>query len=155
LGYFVGYTGIIFPDGKWVQTRKIGEETAAVKGHNSDSVSICLAGNFTLKDNRPIELPTNEQIKTLQNIVLMLLGNKTGEMSVMPDTQTDFSPYRLYPHRHSSDTECYGSALTDNWIKDTMVLRLNEVLALCYKLLELLKSKQSLAGDDRECEGVI
>jgi len=59
LGYFVGYNWFCDVDGTLTQTRAVGEKTAAQLGHNWDTESICLAGDFN------IDYPTKAQEKVL------------------------------------------------------------------------------------------
>jgi hypothetical protein len=63
LGFYIGYHYVIDCDGTLTQTRKENEESAAVIGHNTDSVHICLAGNFD------IEVPNLKQLNTLKTIL--------------------------------------------------------------------------------------
>lgn len=60
LGWFVGYNYFIDVNGSLTYCRKIGEETIAQKGHNLDTISVCLAGNFNS------ELPNDKQVSRLQ-----------------------------------------------------------------------------------------
>lgn len=98
LGFYVGYNYEIAKDGTVRKAREDGEETAAVKGYNFCSLSICLDGNFD------IELPTPMQTIALKN----LLKDKMAKYSV-PLSQ-------VLPHRHfASYKSCYGSKLADDW----------------------------------------
>lgn len=97
LGLYVGYNYEIAKDGTVRQARKDGEETAAVKGYNFCSLSICLDGNFD------IELPTPMQVMALKN----LLKQKSAQYGV--------PLANILPHRHFANKTCYGSKLDDNW----------------------------------------
>jgi len=72
LGYYVGYNYFIDGNGDIYQTRVIGEETVAVKGHNCDiekrcdTIHICLTGNFNH------ELPSDKQILALRKLLYQL-----------------------------------------------------------------------------------
>ena len=79
------------------KAREEGEETAAVKGYNKNSVSICLDGNFD------IELPTEAQ-KT----ALTALLKEVRERHVIPIEN-------IRPHRSVAQKSCYGSRLPDDW----------------------------------------
>jgi|TARA_R100001530_G_scaffold121199_2_gene88600 N-acetyl-anhydromuramyl-L-alanine amidase AmpD len=63
LGWYVGYNFFCEKDGTRTQTRKIGEETIANRGHNCDvpsrcdTISYCMAGHFDS------EVPTDAQDK--------------------------------------------------------------------------------------------
>lgn len=97
MGFYVGYNYEIAKDGTVRQARKDGEETAAVKGYNFCSISICLDGNFD------IELPTPMQVMALKS----LLKQKAAQYSVPLEN--------ILPHRHFASKSCYGSRLADNW----------------------------------------
>ena len=149
LGYWVGYHMVIMPNGGIYQTRRLGTEGAHTKGHNITSIGICLMGNFN------VEEPTEAQVKSLQDVLFNLTTGKISQYAHVGNTEYDFSPYRVYPHRHVSNTDCYGTKLSDTWIKDIQIERISYVLSLLYKLLDLLKRK-NLGGDDgRECNGFI
>jgi len=135
LGYYVGYTVLIFPDGSYVQTRKIGEETAAQVGHNFDTVAICLLGNFLLRpDGTPVESPTEAQKKTLHNMLFWILEN------------SNVQPGQIWPHRLRTVglTECYGY-LSDSWARDLVfreyfekrISLLRQILSMYYILLDI------------------
>lgn len=120
LGYWVGYNIVIFPDGHWVQTRKIAEETAAVKSFNSSSVSICLVGNFVSGVNSP----TNAQIETLKKLGRAILACdvkkiENAAIQVVPGAVLSISRENIVPHRSLQKTECYGD-LPDSWARDIL-----------------------------------
>lgn len=120
LGYWGGYNFYIEKLGKIIQFRAIGEETAAQLGHNKDSVSICLAGNFT----KGIDMLTPEQIKSLKELIdwLIDMGIKLQD---------------IVPHRFLQMTECYGSALSDDWARNLGKEKVIEKISLLQKLLNL------------------
>jgi len=141
-GSYIGYNFIIYPDGEMRQYRFIGEETAAQKGHNFDTLSICLAGNFTTG----VESPTLTQKMKLKNTILALLRNDLKGMMIKPGTSCDFSVDRIYPHRvlQPNHTSCYGNSLSDNWAKslvtnEVQISLLTTLLELYRKLLKLKK----------------
>src|SRR3990167_3149446 len=123
LGRYGGYNVYIDKEGKVTQFREIGEETAAQLGHNFDSFSICLAGNFSINsfDTNAgiVDKPTDKQIATLKFILISVFENKLNMagLKVAPDTVLDFSPHRIYPHRFFQGTSCYGMSLADDWAK--------------------------------------
>ena len=109
--WFIGYNALYFPDGKRIQTRLIGEETAAQIGHNLDSFSGCLIGNFT----KGVDMPTWEQKNSLRRDLIALLGKKPESvgLKVKSGTQIDINVNRILPHRYlQSNTECFGSGLS-------------------------------------------
>ena len=159
-GWWVGYTVVIRKDGTWTQTRYVGEEGAHTIGHNSDSVGICLIGNFTKgRNGQPVEMPTQAQITTLRELCLGLV-NGTGHLSVLSNTEMSLSMSNIWPHRHFWQTACYGDALDDFWaqrvvsgnsMEDPRVPILKKILALLMQQYELLKAKKNLGGNDRGC----
>lgn len=66
LGWHVGYHYFIDKYGKVTQTRKDWEEGAHVRGKNSQSIGICLAGNFDRTK------PTVEQAAALTELLTKL-----------------------------------------------------------------------------------
>src|SRR3990167_442495 len=78
---YIGYTIIIWKDGSWLQTRFIGEETAAAKGANLEAIHIALDGNFS------IIKPTSAQIETLKRIIVHLLNNKLSEYKTLDNVR--------------------------------------------------------------------
>lgn len=100
LGFYGGYNYEIAADGSVFQFRNDGEETAAVVGHNKDSIQISLDGNFD------IELPTKEQIDTLQ----VLLAHKKDQYKIPLEN--------IVPHRKFAQKTCYGKKLSDTWASD-------------------------------------
>lgn len=103
LGYWVGYTGIIWPDGTFVQTRAIGEETAAVIGRNTGSISFCLAGNHL------VEPPTWQQKTKLKNLMVAIIQGRAKEagLVIAPGTILNVKAHMIYPHRYAwPNTEC-------------------------------------------------
>lgn len=103
-GFLVGYNGIIFPD-RFVQTRAIGEETAAQMGYNFNgvAVSFCVAGNFTKRSNGTlVDTPTQFQIDCLREL-----------RAKFPQVST----WNVVPHRMLGTTNCYGTGLPDDWAR--------------------------------------
>ena len=102
LGYAIGYHYFIDKQGKLTQGRSDLDEGAHAVGHNTDSLGICLAGNFDLT------MPTVEQITSLKAI----LGRKMAEYSIPASN--------IFPHRHFANKSCYGNNLPDNWASQLM-----------------------------------
>ena len=93
LGYWVGYHVLIGHD--WIkQTRAYDEEGANTYGYNSDSIGICLTGNF---EN---EVPNLYQLKQLRDLLIGLMAQyKLGEQNI-------------YLHRDLTKTACPGKNIT-------------------------------------------
>ncbi|MEK7179902.1 MAG: peptidoglycan recognition family protein [Patescibacteria group bacterium] len=157
MGFFGGYNIYIDQVGNIKQFRLLGEETAAQKGYNFDSISICLSGNFT----EGVDQPTDAQKMTLKRVLQFLL-DRTPErigLKVSRGTVLDLSLDRIKPHREFSSTTCYGN-LPDNWGQTLLYdynsqvtilkRRLDELMKLLQTLLAQLQSKK-LSSIDRDC----
>lgn len=105
LGYHVGYTFVIEKNGKITQTRAVGEEGAHCKYYNSNTIGICLTGNFT----EGVEYPT-----AAQRMAFVSLCRELPKVS----------PNNIVPHRALGNTTCYGSGLAESWARD--LLRIGE-----------------------------
>lgn len=160
----IGYNIIVWPDGMWTQHRYVGEETMAQKYHNFDTLSICMAGNFT----KGVDAPSLNQIKTVQQIIDAAFDGTLGEMGlfVKPGTELKFSPHRVFPHRvlQPNHTECYGNALSDDWCKRFAINYLQTKLNIIQRIvLELRNRLEKLQGkslgqidtSEWSCEGSI
>lgn len=97
LGYYVGYHRVIEQDGTVIQAREDLERDCDALGHNFDSLSVCLVGNFNAYR------PTPAQIAALA----ALLSEWCNKYGLGPDD--------IFPHRHFGTSSCYGTKLTDNW----------------------------------------
>ena len=162
-GSFIGYNAIIYPNGELKQYRFVGEETAAQKNHNLDTLSICLAGNFT----SGAEVPTFFQKAVLKNLIQKcLVGKADTALKVKPGVIFDLSLDRILPHRRftGANTQCCGTGLTDNWVKDMLMEPLEKekllymIRAELTRMIEIMKnmSKKKLGGkgESSECGGV-
>ena len=98
LGIWVGYNALIEPSGKLIVCRADGEETAAIVGHNKDTLHICLAGNFD------IDVPTQAQINKLRS----WLAEKMRKFGLSADT--------IYNHRDLQiNRTCPGCLIPRGW----------------------------------------
>lgn len=135
---YVGYNFLVFP-GWWVQTRCIGEETAAQIGHNKDSVSFCLLGNFSKGANgQAVELPTQYQKDTLRDLILCLLSNRPDKFNIKVKSGTvlKLNCNSIMPHRALWPTACYGTALSDSYFKDIVKDNIGQRITLIRQLID-------------------
>lgn len=102
LGFFIGYQYFIDKTGKVTQGRADTDEGAHTIGKNLSSLGICLAGNFDVTE------PTKEQIEALKT----LCKAKMSQYSISLDN--------VVPHRKFAIKSCYGSRLSDAWIKNLL-----------------------------------
>lgn len=158
LGFYTGYNIVVFADGSWVQARKFGEETAAQKGHNFDTISICLMGNFSIdpKTGSAVDKPTDAQLRAYRKLAKAIY-QKTFEvdekkLSVVPGTEVDIPLQNVVPHRMLQLTECYGFLLPDHWarnllIEDLQLSILEQILNLYIRIFDLMRaSRRALIG---------
>lgn len=172
LNKYGGYNFFIEKDGKLTQFRAIGEETAAQYGHNKDSVSICLAGNFN-KGSK--DVPTDEQKVVLTKLIDMLLNPSKKEFiglkfaPVFLDTVViDVPDLNIVPHNFFSQTDCNGTSISGSWARNLYVeyrdfqkgddtSKLYKlIMDLCYQIINLIQTKLSAkktGGFERECDG--
>jgi hypothetical protein len=68
----IGYHGVIYPDGTGIQGRPFNMIPAAAQGLNTESVDICLIGNFQSDDPGFTGPPTQAQIDTLIKVFAFL-----------------------------------------------------------------------------------
>ena len=111
LGWHIGYHWIIYSDGEIRQYRKENEEGAHTKeqGMNFKSIGICMEGNFDAED------PNKEQAESLEKLILALC--KTHNIPLT----------NIYPHRKfATYKSCYGSRLSDDWIKNLFLIKKGE-----------------------------
>lgn len=119
-GYNFGYSPVTR---EFHQFRAIGEETAAQRGWNFNTISICIFGNYTKRPGSGLSVDpmTPEMEKDIAHFVLDLInGNSRGYVTA-PNTKLDLSMARVFPHRwFQAGTDCYGTALPDSWIQNLL-----------------------------------
>ena len=103
LNWYIGYNYFIDTHGVVTNTRQIGEETMAQKGHNFDTISICLAGNFNE------EYPSWSQNASLRYLIRRL---KEQYPNVNITTHRDLQENRVCPGNLFTD-EYMTSILTE------------------------------------------
>lgn len=176
-GSYGGYNFIYDPKTRQInQFRAIGEETAAQYGHNFDTVSLCIIGNFSIKPGTAlyVDRMTKQMEDDVAFFLLKLIGG-THDFIIAPGTIVDLSPARAHPHRYyQPSTACYGG-IPDGWVRDLLAGRriepvtktvqkriesLTLLVSLYRQLLALLDRKRVLeatvrgyASDDRDVEG--
>lgn len=165
LGRYGGYNFFIDRNGDVTQFRKIGEETAAQYGHNFDTISICLAGNFSVMSmDRPTKLQEKALVHVIDWIMRYQFGMKSGLFSVKEGTVLNVDVSRIVPHRAlQSGTECNGMKLENGWARDLYMREagmsfFQQIIATLKQKIQLLlieKKKKGLGGDDRCCEDFI
>lgn len=157
LGMYGGYNFFIDKDGKLTQFRAIGEETAAQRGFNEDTISFCLSGNFSSFGGKMVEKPTIQQQTTLKNALISLFETPLAlnEYKYLSGTKMALKTSNIVPHRVLGNTECYGSGLSDNWARDIVIEFYNEKISLLMKLLDLyrkiLQLKTKFGSQNHSC----
>ena len=130
-GSYAGYNFIYDPkDRTFTQCRAIGEETAAQYGHNFDTVSICIIGNFMRKPlsnpTVPVDPLTSETKEDITKFLYGLINQKPVngidiDPVVAPGAVVDLSISRVQPHRYFQSTNCYGTAIANNFFRDLLI----------------------------------
>ena len=105
LGYFIGYHYLIERDGSVFKAREENEIGAHDSGENSNSLGICLAGDFNL------HTPTEEQAAAAARLVSDIR------------TRWPIPVTRIEPHRWDDTTDCPGKLLPDNWLMEQYLQR--------------------------------
>lgn len=98
LGFSIGYHYFIDKTGQVTQGRAHTDEGAHCRGHNTESIGICLAGNFDVTS------PTKEQENSLKTLLL--------------DLKKEYPLASITPHRTFANKSCYGRRLGDTWASD-------------------------------------
>lgn len=104
LGYHIGYHYFIDAQGKVMQGRTETDEGAHTVGKNTESIGICLAGNF----DRPNEMPTEAQERTLVELIREI------------QKRWNISDDKIVPHRKFASKTCYGLNLSDDWVQSLL-----------------------------------
>jgi hypothetical protein len=181
---WAGYNVIYDPKTRtFTQCRALGEETMAQYGHNFDTFSLCIIGNY-MKDpgnsyGSSVDAMTDEMEDDISRFLTKLINKDYSDVIVAPGTELNFSIARTGPHRMYQQTNCYGTALSNKWIQDLLVEKkipkanaeMEKKLALYKRLLELYlqlsRLKNKLQGaitpltvlgnaeDDHACHGFI
>lgn len=99
LGYYIGYHILIERDGTMKQARADGDIGAHTLAHNSDSLGICLSGNFGQ------QMPSDIQIATLK----ALLIQKMKQYSIPASN--------IVPHRYFATTSLQSGKFVPNTTK--------------------------------------
>ena len=108
LGWYVGYNYFIDVNGRMTPTRQEGEETMAQKGHNFDSISICLAGDFV------VEYPSNVQIDALVDLMKEIRGR--------------YPSIKIVGHRAlQANRTCPGKLMSKKYIDELVEKRVKSV----------------------------
>ena len=114
LGYYVGYHYLIERSGKVRQTRLEAEIGAHDTGENTNSLGICLAGDFRYT------VPSEAQ--------------ETAFAGLVKDIRSrwDIPLARFEPHRWDDETQCPGPKVADNWAARVYLLHEGNVLLRLY-----------------------
>lgn len=124
--YFAGYNVIYDPkDRSFTQTRAIGEETAAQYGHNKDTFSLCIIGNYMTKPGswprQPVDALTPTIVEDVTTFLHDLIDGNKRNLYVVPGTTVSLAIARVQPHRFYQQTECYGNYMSDAYFRDKLI----------------------------------
>lgn len=119
----IGYHFIIDTDGTVETGRQVSETGAHVKGHNLDSVGICLVGGITI-DGKNFGRYTERQWQALHR--------------VLRELESQYPSARICGHRDlSPDLNGDGNITKNEWLKDCP----------CFDVWEWLDSEQVINVD--------
>ena len=134
MGYYGGYH-ILISNGKEYRYREDDEESCAVTGHNTSSLSVALAFDGD------IQMPKPADVELLKQRL-----KKWGEKYAIPLDNVEF----VSPHRAvAPEKTCFGSLLKDDWAVQLMkdIKKDDEAWQ---KKIETEKQKQILADTLRD-----
>lgn len=152
---WAGYNVIYDPKTRtFTQCRALGEETMAQVGHNFDTFSLCIIGNY-MRDpstGRSVDPMTPEMETDIARYLSKLINKDYSDVVVVPGTTLNFAIARTGPHRMYQQTDCYGTSLSNKWIQDllaekkypTVDAQLSVKIALLKKVVELYLQLQRL-----------
>lgn len=181
-GQYGGYNFAYDPKTRvFHQFRAIGEETAAQRGYNFDTISICIIGNYSRVAGTTV--PVDPMTETIERDIAKFIYDLIEgdhDWLVVTDTKIDLSITRVHPHRfYQMNTECYGMALNDRWITDVLarytrvpapapdagelkvrIKLLQQLVSLYLELAALIQRRDSQnrlssSHRDHSCEGFI
>jgi N-acetylmuramoyl-L-alanine amidase len=98
----LGYHFVIHKDGDIWKGRPEHYHAAHAKGYNSQSIGICLSGNFDAT------MPTEAQEESLRALLKKL------------SAKYDIEPSKIRPHRSVANKTCYGNKLSDIWARELL-----------------------------------
>jgi N-acetylmuramoyl-L-alanine amidase len=117
----LGYHYVIHKNGDVWFGRPEHRNGAHCIGHNTDSIGICLSGNFDLT------LPTKEQESSLRKLLISLME------------RYNITKDKIVPHRKYANKTCYGKNLKDDWASNLTVVNTEEFIKIPKKLADELK----------------
>jgi hypothetical protein len=152
IGFYIGYHYFIDKLGGLSQGRDDLEEGAHCIGLNTQSIGICLAGNFDRFKQMENSQPTEAQKETLRKLLKILMD------------RYKIPAKRIAPHRYFANKTCYGRNLPKDWARDLVIesereklkqrISLTEkILAISIKLFRLFKLIKASRG--KKVAGVI
>lgn len=164
LDEYGGYNFFIDSDGNDHWFRAIGEETAAIIGHNKDTIQGCLAGNFIMKNGSRIEHPTDKQTKKMNFINNELLIGNYRMFPFIEGTKVNITVDSILGHS-DLDPLRKCNCMPKGWARETYLLskivkppvtsvnnsNIIELLDVIIKFIQSIKSKY--LSKDKECNG--
>ena len=121
LGYYIAYHYFIEVDGTVIQGRADGDVGCHTIAHNSDSIGICMSGNFD------IQMPSDAQISALKTLIIQKMKQYSiPVLNIVPHRY--FATTSLQTGKFVTNTtkwktwdnclpykDCFGSKLSDNF----------------------------------------
>jgi len=159
-GYNFGYSPITR---EFHQFRPLGEETAAQRGWNFNTISLCIYGNYMKIPGSSLSVDRMDEYieRDIALFILKLINKDHGLWKIKPYTQFDLSISRVHAHRwfQPTTTECYGTALTDSWVQNILaryrltkkkndieqrLIIYRQLLALFLKIQSLIQQRDAM-----------
>lgn len=159
--FYIGYNAVYDPkDGKFTQTRALGEETAHTVGHNFSSFGLCIIGNFSVKpDGSTVDPLTPKMVDDVIAFLDDLYDGNKGGLIIKPDTKVKLSIFRTHPHRFYQQTECYGFGIDNNFFVVEWFMRKYRSLKFAEFMAWVARLNPPVSGlageNDRGCAGFI
>ena len=161
-----GYNVVYDPkDRSFHQFRAVGEETAAQKGSNFDTFSLCIIGNFNqTPPGSPLRSVDPLSQQTIDDVVDFLVNLLYNRHNLVVVDKLNLSAVRIYPHRFFQSTDCYGTFLDDMKFRKLVInkicWKIQKQITLIMAVIADLKAKRKLGKlgkldfADRGCEAL-
>jgi len=119
MGWWVGYNGFFDVDGSFTQTRLIGEETAAVKGHNCDIYENCDAISFCFAMNGFKQVLNTKQRQGFRDFESGKIKLKTidGSYTTIPKLNLE----RKFHRELQANRTCAGTLMTHEYLDSVLL----------------------------------
>jgi len=144
----IGYHYVIHKNGDIWAGRPEHYNAAAVLNHNSETLNICMPGNFDRKEGLLNRVPTKEQEESFKSLYRDIIKRH-------PQLTSD----KVIPHRKLQKKSCYGWNLSDTYGQELAKKAIMELIpelkdntpeakALCLSIEQTDQLKQKIKGKE-------